>query len=453
MSSPRSAALPVDVPVSSSVEAWAVAAKIAVDLVARGRIRPARNPVGGAGWAAGPFDLADRNRLAELAVALPVEAFAVVASGVGPGPIRVPAPEAAVEEFVNAVADCLVRTSAAGLDGGELFGGRAAATVPGAEVAEWLDSLGEGVGGGAIPGLRITLPDGPDGRFEAVVQLRSQLDSSLVVDATELWSAPAVVLDRLGANAETDLLLGLRRLAKAWSPVAPLLDQPCPEALDLTDDDAMDLLGPAAAMVASTGVEVLWPAELGAQEVQLRAVVGSPSPAVVTEAGLTMDTLVEVRLEATIDGRVLTTAELDALAEAKRPMVRLRGKFVLADPALIERLRRGGVRRVGAATALAAALAGTIGDSERDGPGEVCGAVGVLGGARCRRSQPGGAPARAARATRVGVHPPALPAPRFGLDGRPGRPRSRRVPGRRHGSRQDHPGVGVAPAPPSPPRT
>jgi superfamily II DNA or RNA helicase len=361
------AALPADAPVSSSVEAWAVAAKLAVDLVARGRIRPARNPVGGAGWAAGPFDLADRSRLAELAAALPVEAFAVVAPSVGPGPIRVPAPEAAVEEFVNVVADCLVRTSAAGLDGGELLGGRATATdptVPCGEVAEWLDSLGDGLGGGAIPGLRITLPDGPDGPFEAVVQLRSQLDPSLVVDAAELWSAPAVVLDRLGVNAETDLLLGLRRLAKAWSPVAPLLDQPCPEALDLTDDDAMDLLGPAAATVASTGVEVLWPAELGAQEVLLRAVVGSPAPAAVTEAGLTMDTLVEVRLEATIDGRVMTTAELDALAEAKRPMVRLRGKFVLADPALFERLRRGGVRRVGAATALAAALAGTIGDGE-----------------------------------------------------------------------------------------
>ena len=67
----------------------------------------------------------------------------------------------------------------------------------------------------------------------------------------------------------------------------------------------MDLLGPLAGVVASTGVEVLWPGELGAREIQLRAVVGTPAPAGVTEAGLTIDSLVEVRLEATIDGRPL----------------------------------------------------------------------------------------------------------------------------------------------------
>src|SRR5437870_712190 len=53
-------ALPRDADVTPSVAAWAVAAQSAVDLVARGRIRPARTPTGGAGWAAGPFDLMDR---------------------------------------------------------------------------------------------------------------------------------------------------------------------------------------------------------------------------------------------------------------------------------------------------------------------------------------------------------------------------------------------------------
>ncbi|HEY3810460.1 MAG TPA: DEAD/DEAH box helicase [Acidimicrobiales bacterium] len=357
-------ALPRDAEVTPSVAAWAAAAQIAVDLVARGRIRPALTPARSAGWAVGPFDLEDRQRMAELAAALPVEAFAVIAAG--RGPMRVPAPEAAVEEFMDAVADGLVRTAAAGLEGGGLFGqpaaGAPSAGAPSAEVADWLEGLGGGLEGGAIPGLRITLPLGPEAGFEAVVQLRSQLDPSLVVDAAELWSAPAVVLDRLGVDAESDLLLGLRRLSKAWAPAAALLDQPRPEVLQLTDDDAMDLLGSAAAAVASTGVEVLWPSELGAREVQLRAVVGTPAPTSVTEAGLTVESLVEVRLEATVDGRPLTAAELNALAEAKRPMVRLRGRFVLADPALIERLRHNQVRRVRAGEALAAALAGAIAD-------------------------------------------------------------------------------------------
>jgi SNF2 family DNA or RNA helicase len=47
------------------------------------------------------------------------------------------------------------------------------------------------------------------------------------------------------------------------------------------------------------------------------------------------------------------------LAEAKRPLVRLRGRWVMADPALVERLRRGR-RSLTAAEALGIALTGTI---------------------------------------------------------------------------------------------
>jgi superfamily II DNA or RNA helicase len=355
-------ALPRGSAVTPSVAAWAVAAQTAVDLVARGRIRPVRTAAGGAGWAVGPLDLADRQRLADLAANLPAEAFAVVASG--PGPLRVQAPGTAVEEFVDAVADRLVRTAAAGLEGGGPFGDPAGPCQAGSEIAAWLDGLGSGLGGGAIPGLRVTRPDGPDGGFEAIVQLRSQQDPSLVIDAAELWSTPAVVLARLGVDAEADLLLGLRRLSKVWAPAAALLHRTRPEVLALTDDETMDLLGPAAAAVGSSGVEVLWPAELGVRQVRLRAVVGTPAPAGVIGPGLTVDRLVDVTLEATIDGRPLSAAELDALAEAKRPMVRLRGRFVLADPELLARLRRGAIRQVGAGVALAAALSGSLPDGE-----------------------------------------------------------------------------------------
>jgi hypothetical protein len=65
-------ALPRHADVTPSVAAWAVAAQIAVDLVARGRIRPARTRQGTAGWAVGPLDLADRQRLTDLAAALPI---------------------------------------------------------------------------------------------------------------------------------------------------------------------------------------------------------------------------------------------------------------------------------------------------------------------------------------------------------------------------------------------
>ena len=45
-----------------------------------------------------------------------------------------------------------------------------------------------------------------------------------------------------------------------------------------------------------------------------------------------------MRWHATVDGADLTEAELLQLAEAKRPVVRLRGRWVRADPARLRRL-------------------------------------------------------------------------------------------------------------------
>ena len=43
----------------------------------------------------------------------------------------------------------------------------------------------------ARPSLRLELPEGADGAFAAVLQLTSAVDPSLVIDAADLWVAPA----------------------------------------------------------------------------------------------------------------------------------------------------------------------------------------------------------------------------------------------------------------------
>ena len=141
--------------------------------------------------------------------------------------------------------------------------------------------------------------------------------------------------------------------------MARLLDEARPERLVLADHEVSDLLGTAAEELATTGIEVLWPTEPVSGHVEMRAVVGTPSPAAVVEAGLGLDQLVQFRWEASLGGQVLTAAELAQLAEAKRPLIRVRGQWVLADATLAERMRRR-PRRVTNADALAAALSGTI---------------------------------------------------------------------------------------------
>ena len=62
----------------------------------------------------------------------------------------------------------------------------------------------------------------------------------------------------------------------------------------------------------------------------------------------------------TLGGEALTAEEVAALAEAKRPLVRLRGRWVRVDRELLERLRRRRGPRITAAEALAAALTGSL---------------------------------------------------------------------------------------------
>ncbi|MHB1712827.1 MAG: DEAD/DEAH box helicase, partial [Acidimicrobiales bacterium] len=93
--------------------------------------------------------------------------------------------------------------------------------------------------------------------------------------------------------------------------------------------------------------------------INLQAVVGTPAPGKVVESTFNIDSLLDFHWEASVGDLSLTEAELSALAEAKRPLVRLKGRWVLADPDLAERLRRHQGHLSGA-EGLAVALSGSI---------------------------------------------------------------------------------------------
>ena len=137
---------------------------------------------------------------------------------------------------------------------------------------------------------------------------------------------------------------------------------------------------------------------------------------------------------------------MDALAEAHRPIVRLRDQWVLVDPELVRKARKRelGLLRPGRRAGRRPDRHGRGG--RRDGGG---------GARRARwprlrdRLTAGSGPAAAAR--RPGRHPARLPAARPGLAGPDDLARPRRLPRRRHGPRQDGHADRAAPAP-GPPR-
>jgi len=380
--------------VSRSVAAWAVAASAGVGLVARGRLLPTVGPGGADVWRAGPLDPADLAWLQELGCAFPAVAHALPMDG--SRPLRVHSPQWLVRACWDAIADTLVRTAAAPRTvASSAFAAADVTRVD--DLAGWLADVTGGLAAGARLGVRIEAvdmdpamdagdagglagagapgdspagarsgdgePPSPAGSapaepcMRAVLQLRSSADPSLVVDAADLWDQPEAVLARFGVQAETDLLLALRRGAAVWSPLQAALRQADPVAVEL-DDDAIDsLLGPAAEDLAGVGIEVLWPASLVNDGLLVKA-EAVPAPGQLTEAGFSLPALLAFRWQVTLGGELLDPDEVAALAEAKRPLVRLRGRWVALDPTLLERLRRPPRATMTALEALGAALAG-----------------------------------------------------------------------------------------------
>ncbi|MFE9952954.1 DEAD/DEAH box helicase [Streptomyces sp. NPDC005531] len=354
---------------------WGAASVLALQLLARGRLLPGVSPGGFDAWRIGPYDQQDVARVRELAAAMPPEARAVPLAG--PAPVRLPEAEPLLRAFLDAVADALPRTPAApAAAGAAAWTAQAPQQVP--HQRGWAAEVAAGLDAGVRVSLRLELPGLPapdrddiedpgawadeDGGspFRAVVQLHSLGDATVVADAADIWSGRSAAGGVFGPRTKIDTLLTLRRAARAWPPLGRLLTAVAPAELELSDTEVSELLGEAAAPLAAAGIQVHWPKEL-VRELLARAVVepaekaGSDQPSV-----LGADTLLTFRWQLTVGGRELDDAELDRLAEAQRPVVRLRDQWVLIDPEVLARATGRQDRQLTPVQALGAVLGGSV---------------------------------------------------------------------------------------------
>jgi len=344
---------------TGSWAAWRAAGLAGLVLIGRGRLVPDHSPEGYGAWRVAPLDPIDRAWLRNLGAAMPAYGHALPIDGTRP--VRLREPEPLIRAFWDALADTLVRTPAAAVathPGAAPFAAIEPTALPGA--TSWLDETALAEEAGTRLVLRIEPPDSADALdFRAVLQLRSGVDPSLLVDVADMWNAPAAVLTALGERAETDLLLALRRGARVWPPLGSALRDAAPEEVPI-DDVALEELAEGSTALEGAGIEVLWPTELFAGELAVRATVATPSPGAVTGPDFSLTDLVAFRWRPTLDGEDLTEAEVAALAEAKRPMIRMRGRWIRVDHDVVRRLRNGSGRKLTGAEALGAALTGTI---------------------------------------------------------------------------------------------
>ncbi|MER6148520.1 DEAD/DEAH box helicase [Streptomyces hirsutus] len=351
---------------------WGAAALHALRLTARGRLLPGLTATGHDAWRAGPLDPDDVAHLRAVAAALPFEGHAVPLPG--PGPLRLPQPEALVRAFLDAVADTLPRTPAAPYASGLPFAARKAQRLPSAQ--DWAAEVAAGMDAGVRVSLRLDLSaydlfdgaaegaggTGARGAGAAVVQVHSLADPTLVADAAALWAGTAD--HAFGPRARVDAALAVRRAARVWPPLDRLSDQDVPDVLALSEDELNDLLGVAATRLAAAGVAVHWPRDL-AQDLTATAVV-RPAPGSATDGSgfFESEDLLRFGWQIALGGDPLTEAEMDALAEAHRPVVRLRDQWVLVDPALVRKARKRELGLLDPVDALSIALTGTV---EADG--------------------------------------------------------------------------------------
>ncbi len=342
---------------TATARIWADVMTAGLQLLARGRLRPAVSPGGFDAWFAGPLAPADHVLLERLASAMPPLGHALAIPETN-GPLRVHSPAVLAHAAWNALADTLPRTQAAAAASGcALFA--AAEPTPAAEFAPWLADASAGLDDGANFALRVELGDALEQEPRAALQIASVADPSLVVDAADLFAMPTALFARFGAEVERDLLLTLRRGARAWEPLGALLDQRIPEALPLDDDLLAELILDGAHQLESAGIAVLWPSDLLFEGVSLRAVM-TPTPAAVTEAGFDLGALCDFHFELTLGGEALSADEIGLLAEAKRGLVRIRGRFVAVDATLVAKAQERRAHRVTAAAALGALLGGKL---------------------------------------------------------------------------------------------
>ncbi|MFE5940623.1 DEAD/DEAH box helicase [Streptomyces sp. NPDC056470] len=415
---------------------WGAATLFALHLAARGLLLPGLTATDRDAWRAGPLGPEELTELRALAASMPPAAHAVPLPGLGtaPGtePLFLPEPERLLRAFVDAVVDGLPRTPAAPLAaGGPAFAADEPQELPGQRA--WAADVAAGHDAGVRLSLRLELP-GLDERkapaFRAVLQMHSVADPTLVADAAEVWAGSSPAGTSFGPRARMDALLALRRAARAWAPLTPLLSAAVPDAVELADEEVAELLGPAARALAATGLQIHWPRDL-AHRLTARAVIGpadggTPDGSMPDSAGpqsgttsagtwddadedgtgstgrrssalpsfLSADALLAFNWRFAIGDQELTRAELDQLAEAGRPVVRLRDQWVLVDPAEVRRARAATDHKLTPVDALGAVLTGA---TELDGRRVEVQATGWLEQLRARLDDPEGGPQEVAQ--------------------------------------------------------
>jgi hypothetical protein len=285
----------------------------------------------------------------------------------------------------------------------------------------------------------------PDAPFAFLATYTSRLSSHGKAQHLPLGQALREYAGTSSKQRLLSLLLPVQRAAETCAWLRQMVDAgEIFHPLRWTPDEAFRLLGDAAAL-ESAGVVLRMPAGWKANRPprpQVTAIVGG-KPAV----GVGKDALLDFRMQVTLDGEALTEAELHQLLDATGGLAMVRGRWVEIDRERLEAM----MQQYRKAEQLAAEGGMTFAEAMRllSGAGtadeDVVRLVASRGRTVAGRTAQGTAPARVPGLRRARPRSARNPAPvsasRRALATPPVETGSGRLPRRRHGPGQDHPGT------------
>jgi superfamily II DNA or RNA helicase len=199
------------------------------------------------------------------------------------------------------------------------------------------------------------------GSIRLVAQVHDDNDPLHVVDLARLWRETWHE-HGFGDRARTHALVALRGAAEAWPVLERLLDLPVPDEITLDGAELGSLLEDGVAALKGRGIDVLWPRSL-TPELTARVVVdrsGGPQEDLMQDGLFGVEQTCAFSWQLAIDGDELSEAEMEALAAAAAPVLKLRGSWTVVHPSLTRKARKRLLRRVTATEALATALTGVL---------------------------------------------------------------------------------------------
>ncbi len=348
----------------AGVRYWTVAARFALELLARQRFLPALVPGADASlsrWE--PLVEQEIDRYDALREAMPP-----VCRALSPSEEGELTSDALLRSFLSALVDRFVRRAATRLrlrprfvestgeellsslvDGsGDFEGGEG----PAEALLDWKAQLEEEEASPFRIAFRLDPPLEPDAAnggdepaaeaWELRFFLQAVDDESLLVPVARVWEHGGTTwryLERFLSRPQEMVLEGLGRAATLFPPIEESLKESRPESCSLDLSEAYAFLKEGAYLLRESGFGILLPSWWGKRErgvgLSLR-VTPSPSGPRSVLSPLGLEALVEFDWQVALGGQNLPREEFLELAQMKQPLVRVRGQWVELSPERVD---------------------------------------------------------------------------------------------------------------------